>query len=116
MRPLVAHAEKQEGDDYDADYGPEIQELGGENVLGSLEWYGRGRRGTYGIFVGEDCEVIALDVHETQNYVFPAINLEEPEVSLPAVFVNRVGGIESGEDNVVEEGLESWDGGSLVDE
>jgi len=33
LGPFVADAEEGEGDDYDADYGPEVEELGGEDVL-----------------------------------------------------------------------------------
>jgi hypothetical protein len=36
LGPFVADAEEGEGDDYDADYGPEVEELGGEDVL--LVW------------------------------------------------------------------------------
>jgi len=34
LGPFVAYAEEEEGDNYDADYGPEVEELGGEDVLG----------------------------------------------------------------------------------
>ena len=33
LGPFVAYAEEEEGDDYDADDGPEVEELGGEDIL-----------------------------------------------------------------------------------
>ncbi len=57
-----------------------------------------------------------MDVHETQDYVFPPVHLEDSEVSLEAVAVDCVGRINRTEHDVVEERLESWDGGSLVEE
>jgi hypothetical protein len=33
LGPFVSYAQEEEGDDYDADYGPEVEELGGEDVL-----------------------------------------------------------------------------------
>ena len=54
-------------------------------------------------------------VHETQDYVFPTVNLEDSEVSLEAVAVDCVGRVNCTEYNVVEECLEGWDGGSLVE-
>jgi hypothetical protein len=41
LGPFVAHAEEGEGDDYDADYGPEVEELGGEDIL--VLWVSRKR-------------------------------------------------------------------------
>ena len=54
-------------------------------------------------------------VHETQDYVFPTVNLEDSEVSLEAVAVDCVGRVNCTEHDVVEESLEGWDGGSLVE-
>jgi hypothetical protein len=45
LGPFVADAEEGEGDDYDADYGPEVEELGGEDVLVLWVSTGRKRRG-----------------------------------------------------------------------
>jgi hypothetical protein len=42
LGPFVADAEEGEGDDYDADYGPEVEELGGEDVL--VLWVSRERK------------------------------------------------------------------------
>jgi hypothetical protein len=36
LGPFVTYAEEEEGDDYDADDGPEVEELGGEDVLSLL--------------------------------------------------------------------------------
>ncbi len=33
LGPFVAYVEEGEGDDYDADNGPEVEELGGQDVL-----------------------------------------------------------------------------------
>ena len=49
LGPLVADVQEDEGDDYDADDGPEVEELGGEEV---------------GVAVGEDSEVVSFYVHE----------------------------------------------------
>jgi hypothetical protein len=71
---------------------------------------------THSISVGEDGEVVSLDVHETQDYVLPPVHHEEPEESLEAVAVDCVGCVDCTEHNVVEESLEGGDGGSLVEE
>jgi hypothetical protein len=50
LGPFVAHAQQEEGDYYNADYGPEVEELGGEDVLDfvsleNMERAGRDGRG-----------------------------------------------------------------------
>lgn len=55
-------------------------------------------------------------VHETQDYVFPPVHLEDSEESLKAVAVDCVGRVNCTEYDVVEERLEGWDGGSLIEE
>jgi hypothetical protein len=57
-----------------------------------------------------------LHVHETQDYVFPPVHLEDSKESLRAVAVDCVGRVNCTEHDVVEECLEGWDGGSLVEE
>ena len=54
-------------------------------------------------------------VHETQDYVFPPVHLEDSEESLKAVAVDGVGRVNCTEHDVVEERLKGWDGGSLVE-
>jgi hypothetical protein len=71
---------------------------------------------THSISVGEDSEVVPLYVHETQDYVFPPIHLEDSEESLKAEAVDCVGSVNCTEHDVVEESLEGWDGGSLVEQ
>lgn len=56
-----------------------------------------------------------MHVHKTQDYVFPPVHLEDSEVSLEAVAVDCVGRVNCTEHDVVEESLEGWDGGSLVE-
>ena len=54
LGPVVADAEEKEGDGYDDDDRPEVDQLGGENG---------------GVAVGEDGEVVALDVAEGEDDV-----------------------------------------------
>ena len=69
-----------------------------------------------GVAVGEDGEVVSFDVHEGEDDVLPAIDEQELEVAFRPVSVDRVGGVDGGEDDVVEEGLEGRNGGASVDE
>ena len=91
---LIAHFEDEEGDDDDADDGPEVEEL---------------RRENGGVAVAEDGKVVAFDVEEGEAEVFPAVGEEELEVLLETVFIDCVGGVDEGEECVVEDGLESWE-------
>ena len=90
--------------------------MGREDVLGALAEKPKEDGKAHGVSVGENGEVVSLDVHETQDYVFPPVNLEEPEESLYAVAVDGVGRVNCTEHDVVEESLEGWDGSSLVEE
>jgi hypothetical protein len=46
------------------------------------------------ITVGEDSEIVSLDVHEGEENVFPAVDEKELEIFLETVFVNGVGCID----------------------
>lgn len=100
LSPFVANAKKSEGDDNDADYGPEIQKLSRKEV---------------GVAVSEDGEVIAFYIHKTQQDVLPAIDEEDFEVFLDTVAIDGIGGVNDGEKDVVEKGLKGGNGGSFVD-
>lgn len=73
LRPFVADAQEEERYDHDADDGPKVQQLSGEDV---------------GVVVREDGEVVSFDVEEGKAYVFPAVDAEQHEVALEAIFVN----------------------------
>jgi hypothetical protein len=69
-----------------------------------------------GVAVGEDGEVVPFYVHEGKDDVFPAVDAEEFEVFLEAVCVDRIGSVDYGQDDVVEESLEGWDGHAMSEE
>ena len=52
LGPVVAHAEEDERDDDDHDDGPEVDELGAQDI---------------GVLVGKDDEVVAFDVAEGKD-------------------------------------------------
>lgn len=58
LEGAVADLEQQEAHNDDADDGPEVEELGAQEV---------------GIAVGEDGEVVAFDIEEAQDEVAPAV-------------------------------------------
>ena len=96
---MVADAEKEKGDNDDEDNGPEVDELGGKDGC---------------VAVSQDSEVVALDVAEGENDVLPAPCPEEAQVSLEAVAVDGVGGVDEVQEDVVEEALKGGDRGALV--
>ena len=59
LSPVVAHAEEYEGDDDDHDDGPEVDELGAEDV---------------GVLVGKDNEIVAFDVAESENDIWDMLD------------------------------------------
>lgn len=101
LGPVVADLEEEEGDDHDDDDGPEVDERGGEDG---------------GVAVGQHGEVVAFDVAEGEEDVLPAPLELEAGVTLGAVAVQRVGEVDEGEEDVVEEGLEGGDRGAFVGE
>jgi hypothetical protein len=68
------------------------------------------------VAVCEDGEVVPFYIHETEDDVFPSVNKQQLEVLLWAIFPDRICGIKSRENDVVEQCLESWDRSALVDE
>lgn len=94
LEHLVAHAQQDEGDDDDADDGPEVEQLGGQQV---------------GVAVGEDGEVVALDVEEAHDEVAPAVLDEDVPPDARAVAPQHDGGVDEEEQDVVEDGLEGGD-------
>ncbi|ROV87275.1 hypothetical protein VSDG_09902 [Cytospora chrysosperma] len=101
LEGLVADLEQQEGDDDDAEDGPEVEQLGAEEV---------------GPPVGQDGEVVALDVQEGQDEVLPAVPEADARDLAPAVAVEHVRHVDEGEQDVVEEGLEGGDVGAVLDQ
>ena len=98
---VVADFEEDEGDDDDGDDGEEVDELGGEDGCVAVREYG---------------EVVAFDVEEGEDDVFPAVFYQEGEVAARFVPVDGVGCVEEVEEDVVEEGLEGGDGGALFNQ
>lgn len=94
LEDLVAHAQQDEGDDDDADNGPEVEQLGGQQV---------------GVAVGEHSEVVALDVEEAHDEVAPAVLDHDVPPNAWAVAPQQDGGVDEEEQNVVEDGLEGGD-------
>lgn len=68
------------------------------------------------ISVGQYGKVVPFNVHKRQDDVFPSIDKEELEVFLGAVGEDGICSVYSGENDVVEEGLECGDRSPLVDE
>lgn len=99
LQPVVAHLEEEEGDDDHDDNGPEVDELGGQDG---------------GVAVGQDDEVVALDVEEGQDQEAPAVLEHHLAPALEAVLVDGVAGVDDVEQHVVEEGLEGRDAGALA--
>ncbi|KAH6604416.1 hypothetical protein Trco_007862 [Trichoderma cornu-damae] len=94
LEGLVAHAQQGEGDDDDADDGPEVEQLGGQEV---------------GVAVGQDGEVVALDVEEGHDEVAPAVLDHDTPPDAGAVPPDGDGGVDEEEQDVVEDGLEGGD-------
>lgn len=101
LEDLVAHAQQDEGDDDDADNGPEVEQLGGQQV---------------GVAVGQDGEVVALDVEEGHDDVAPAVLDQDVPPDAGAVAPQGDGGVDEEEQDVVEDGLEGGDVGADVGE
>lgn len=95
----VAHLEQQEAHNDDADDGPEVEELGAEEV---------------GVAVGQDGKVISLDVEKAQDEIAPAVLVADTQDLAPAIAVEHVRDVDKGEQDVVEEGLEGGDRGVVV--
>ena len=68
------------------------------------------------VTVGEDGEVVALDVEEGEDDVFPAILEDDLAPLCEAILADGVVGVDDVEQHIVEEGLEGGDGGAFNDE
>lgn len=101
LEGAVADLEEEEGDDDDADDGPKVEQLGREEV---------------GVAVGQDGEVVALDIEEGEDKVLPAVGDDDAPDLAPAVAVEHVRHVDEAEQDVVEEGLEGRDIGAVVGE
>lgn len=101
LEDLVAHAQQQEGDDDDDDDGPEVDELGREDV---------------GVVIGQNDKVVALDIQKREDEVLPAVVQEDAAELAQAVLVQHVGEVDEGQQHVVEEGLEGRDRRVVHDE
>jgi len=102
LGPLVADTKDEEGDDYNTDNGPEIEELGllevssgqvrkDQKQRSSLLGYSYGQE--VGVSVRQHCEIVPLYIHETQDDIFPAINEEKLEILLEPISIDCVGGV-----------------------
>jgi len=98
---VVSHAQEHEGDDDDKDDGPEVYQLRGDDG---------------GVAVGEDDEVVTLDVEEAKDEVLPSRGFDDLPVSLGADLVERIWGEDEIEEDVSEERLEGGNGCALVGE
>lgn len=94
LEDLVPHAQQQERYDDDHDDGPEVDELGRQDVR---------------VVVGEHGEVVALDVQEGEDEVLPPVAQQDAAELPEPVLVQRVREVDERQQHVVEEGLEGRD-------
>lgn len=59
-----------------------------------------------GVAIGQDGEIVTLNIHEREDNIFPAVHKEDPEVFLEAVSKDRICRVDEQEENVIEESLE----------
>lgn len=98
---VVSYAEEEERHDDHHHDGPEVDQLGAE--------HGR-------VSVCQHDEVVAFDVAEGKDDVFPAITPYQAAPALEPVPVDRVRGEDAGQQDVVEQGLEGGDSPFLLAE
>lgn len=101
LEQLVADAQQEEGDDDDADDGPKVEQLGGQQV---------------GVAVGEHGEVVAEDVEKGHDEVLPAVVPGGAGVLAGAVAHEEDGRVDDGDEHVVEERLKGRDVGARLGE
>lgn len=101
LENLVADFEDEEGDENDADNGPEVEELRGEEVC---------------VTVSFDGKVVALDIQRCHDDVLPAILPDCAGVGAWPVPEDEDDGVDEEEQDVVEDGLEGWDVGVVLGE
>ena len=114
LRPVVAHAQEEEGDYYYDYYGPEVYELGGEDgrlfrgkELGVANGEVEGLK-TY-VSVRQHDEVVSFHVEEGEDDEAPSVFEDELAPFLETVLVDGVARVDKVEQDIVEEGLESRD-------
>jgi len=91
---VVPDLQEEEGYQHDHDDRPEIDEL---------------RREDGGVAVRQDCEVVALDIQEREDDVFPAIFGKEADVARGFVAVQGVGRVDDVEEDIVPKRLKGGD-------
>lgn len=101
LEDSVADLEQEERDDDDANNGPEVDELGGEDV---------------GVAVGQDSKVVALDIEERHDEVLPAISPGDSNPLARTILEQEDGGVDEEHEDVVEDGLEGGNVGALLGE
>lgn len=99
LEQLVAYTKQEERDDDNADDGPKVEQLGGQQV---------------GVAVGQDGKVVALDVEEGHDEVAPAILDHDVPPDTGAIAPQGDCGVDEEEQNVVEDGLEGGDVGAGI--
>lgn len=90
LEDLVADLEQAERDDDNTDDGPEVEQLGREQVR---------------VSVGQNGEIVAKHVEETQDKVLPAVAQDDASQLGGAELEERDGQVDDGEQSVVEDGL-----------
>ena len=98
---MVPDLQKQEAYHYNNHNGPEVDERCRENS---------------GVAVGQDSEVVTLDVAEGQQKVLPAPFELKVKVAARRVAKDSVGEIDKREQDIVEQRLEGGDRGAFIDE
>lgn len=96
LEDLVADLQDEERDDDDADNGPEVQKLGGQEV---------------GVSVGEDGKVVSLDIEEGHDQVLPAVLPGHTRPGAGTILDEEDESVDNEEKDVVEETLEGGDAG-----
>lgn len=99
LSDVIANLEEQERDDDDHHDGPEVDQLGAEHG---------------GVLVGQHDEVVALDVAECEDDIFPAVGVDYTEPALESVTVYRVRSKNACQHDVVQQRLERGDGPALL--
>lgn len=99
LTDVVTDLEEQERDDHDDNDGPEVDQLSAEH--GS-------------VLIGQHDKVVALDIAECKDDIFPAVSVDQTEPALESVAVYRVRSKNASQHDVVEQCLERGDGPALV--
>lgn len=91
LSPVVSHLEEDERDCDNDDNGPEVDELCAQDSR---------------VAVGENGEVIALDVEEREDNVLPAVLIDHARPAFETLLVQGDSGVDDHEEDVVEQRLE----------